>query len=113
MSKITIGISVSLIIVGAIIYTTIYFYRYYQDKLKAIVSSNDNSVLVSISQGMGAKEIGIMLKEKDLIVDSNAFYIYGRVSGNSGNIKAGEYYISQSKTIPEIYEVLSTIIEKK
>jgi UPF0755 protein len=71
------------------------------------VSEDDaEQVQFSVQKGDGSKDIALNLEKENLIKWAPAFRIYIMAKGITGQLKAGEYLLSPSMTIPEIADKL-------
>jgi UPF0755 protein len=71
------------------------------------VSEGDaGQVQFSVQKGDGSRDIALNLEKQHLIKWAPAFRIYILAKGITGQLKAGEYLLSPSMTIPEIAEKL-------
>ena len=62
---------------------------------------------VVVEDGMGPKEIGIMLESRGLIKDGTLFYLQNILSKYKGDLKAGTYTLNTSMTTEEMMAVIS------
>ncbi|MCA9381970.1 endolytic transglycosylase MltG [Candidatus Dojkabacteria bacterium] len=105
-------VSVAIIVILILIVAVPGFlYLNYQQRLQSVDPYSNTKVYFKIEQGMSAKEVAQLLKEKDLISDEATFYIYGRISNKSGDIQAGDFELSKDKSIPEIYDALQKPVD--
>ena len=65
-------------------------------------------VVVTIEDGMDAKEIGELLKEKKLIRDENLFFFQLNLSAYADEIIPGTYTLNTSLTAKEMIIIMST-----
>ena len=65
-------------------------------------------VIVTIEDGMDAKEIGELLKEKKLIRDENLFFFQLNLSAYADEIIPGTYTLNTSLTAKEMMIIMST-----
>ncbi len=65
-------------------------------------------VIVTIEDGMDAKEIGELLKEKKLIRDENLFFFQLNLSAYADEIIPGTYTLNTSLTAKEMIIIMST-----
>lgn len=91
-----------LIGVGAIVGAR----RYYTDNLKP-VSASTELVEVTIPTGYTLPQISDLLKEKQLIRNSQVFGQYVRNNGAAEDIKAGTYELSPSNSVQEIVAIIT------
>lgn len=71
------------------------------------VSEGDaEQVQFSVQKGDGSKDIALNLEKENLIKWAPVFRIYILAKGITGQLKAGEYLLSPSMTIPEIADKL-------
>ena len=85
--------------------TIIVLFIAYNRNLKAVDSSDTSIITVEIPKGSSSKDIGKILKEKDLIRSSTFFNIYVKLF-KPGEMKAGRHELSRSMTFKEILEEL-------
>ncbi len=81
------------------------FFLWWTNALKPVSSSAEPKSFV-VPHGLGASEIGKKLAQEGFIKSPLAFKIYLQVKGKSASVKAGEYYLSSSQTLPEIIKRL-------
>ena len=65
------------------------------------------NVEVTIEQGMNAKEIGKLLKQKGLVRDADLFVIQYKLSAYSGELVAGTYTLNTSQTAKEMMIIMA------
>jgi len=78
------------------------FYNY---SISPVDKKSNEEIEVVIPSGTSTKEIGVILKEKDLIHSKNIFRIYCYIYKIDG-LKAGTYTLKKSMKLEEIVEVL-------
>ncbi len=88
-----------ILIAGFLIWQGIYY---------PIEPGSDETVIFLVKKGEGAKEIAIHLKEQGLIRYSSFFGVYALFEGKAEELKAGEYELSPSMTVPEIVDKLAS-----
>ncbi|MBI2025066.1 MAG: endolytic transglycosylase MltG [Candidatus Harrisonbacteria bacterium] len=71
------------------------------------ISVESERVLININRGMGLDEIGRELSKANLVRSKTIFVIYGVLSGNSKNLKAGGYILNNNMSMPAIVSVLT------
>ncbi len=81
-------------------------YRVFTEKAVSLPDEGKDKV-VSVTSGMGAKELGELLKKKGLIRDANLFVLQLRLSAYADKIKEGTYTLSTSMTAQEMIQVMS------
>lgn len=86
--------------VGAVAFS---FYRF----LSVPASTEGPEQIVLVSRG-SLHAISKMLEEKGLISSSRWFVIYGRLTGQSTSVRAGEYRLSSTMTPPQILGVITS-----
>ncbi len=59
-------------------------------------------LIIEIPRGLGAREIVGLLKQKNVIRDSNVAFAYILYSGTRNKLQAGEYSFEYLETIPEV-----------
>lgn len=69
-------------------------------------SDSGQAVEITVPEGAGAEDVGVQLKEKELIKNAKFFSLYLRYEGQSGLLKTGKYYLRQGMTMEEIARVL-------
>lgn len=62
---------------------------------------------ITIAEGSSVSNIASSLKSRLLIKNEFIFKVYLKLSGNSGNLKAGTFNVSSAMSIPEIVALLS------
>ncbi len=77
----------------------------YNHNLTAVDKKDKAKIEVVIPSGASVKQIGNILKEKDLIHNANFFYFYCKVY-EVGNMKATTYELSKSMSLKEIIDSL-------
>ena len=82
-----------------------YGYRVFAEEPVDAAPGLDMDVVVE--DGMGPKEIGIMLESRGLIKDGTLFYLQNILSKYKGDLKAGTYTLNTSMTTEEIMAVIS------
>jgi UPF0755 protein len=76
-------------------------------RASAPVSGDLKEVSVVIPRGRSAGEIGQILYDEGLVKNPLAFKFYIQLTGNSGNLQAGEFLLSPSYNLAEILEALT------
>lgn len=82
-----------------------YGYRVFAEEPVDAAPGLDMDVVVE--DGMGPKEIGIMLESRGLIKDGTLFYLQNILSKYKGDLKAGTYTLNTSMTTEEMMAVIS------
>lgn len=85
--------------------TIIVLFITYKRNLKPVDSSDNTPITVEIPTGAVSKDIGKILKDKDLIRSSTFFNIYVKLF-KPGNMKAGVYTLTRSMSLTEIIDTL-------
>lgn len=62
---------------------------------------------IVIEEGMGPKEIGVLLESKGLIRDGTLFYLQNILSKYKDDLKSGTYVLNSSMTTEEMMAVIS------
>lgn len=101
MKKINIIITISIIVL-IIFISTVGFYIYQKSPVDK--NSNDN-IEVVIPAGSSTKQISKILKEKDLIKNSDFFVIYLKIN-KKNTLKATTYSLKKSMSLDEIVDIL-------
>ena len=65
-------------------------------------SKGTGSVTVTIPQGAGVRQIGLLLAEKKLLTNDLRYLVYVRLSGLGSRLKAGEYSFPYGLTPSEV-----------
>jgi UPF0755 protein len=71
-----------------------------------VSEGNAEQVQFSVQKGDGSKDIALNLEKENLIKWAPIFRIYILTKGITGQLKAGEYLLSPSMTVPEIADKL-------
>ena len=82
-----------------------YGYRVFAEEPMSAAPGWDMDIVVE--DGMGPKEIGIMLESRGLIKDGTLFYLQNILSKYKGDLKAGTYTLNTSMTTEEMMAVIS------
>ena len=82
-----------------------YGYRVFAEEPVDAAPGMDMDVVVE--DGMGPKEIGIMLESRGLIKDGTLFYLQNILSKYKDDLKAGTYTLNTSMTTEEMMAVIS------
>ncbi len=82
-----------------------FFYVYHQIETPLAIKGEEREV--SITEGLGVKAIGRQLESEGLICCANYFNFYIYLN-NVKNLKAGDYSLSPSMSIPEIVDTLAS-----
>ena len=82
-----------------------YGYRVFAEEPVDAAPGLDMDVVVE--DGMGPKEIGIMLESRGLIKDGTLFYLQNILSKYKDDLKAGTYTLNTSMTTEEMMAVIS------
>ncbi len=61
-------------------------------------------LIIEIPRGLGARDIVGLLKEKNVIRNSNVAFVYILFSGTRNKLQAGEYSFDRPQTIPEVVD---------
>ena len=97
--------NVALIIVALVFVTVLILGIKFRINMKPVDSKDNTPIEVVIPQDSSVKQIGNILKEKDLIRSSTFFNIYVKLF-HVNNMKATTYYLSKSMSFKEIIETL-------
>lgn len=73
---------------------------------KPLDANNENLITVTIPSGSSTSSIGIILEESGVIKDADGFKFYSRIKKYDGKLKAGEYSLSPSMDLEEIFAVI-------
>jgi UPF0755 protein len=80
----------------------------YQKFLAKGASSDSTGVIYEVEKGKPFRAIANELKDKGLIENSEAFRIYGRLSGHAERVKAGEYLLNATMNPVVIMNILTS-----
>lgn len=69
------------------------------------IGGNANGVFIEVAQGDALREIARLLKDKGIVSNENAFYVYAK--GKAANFKFGGHVFNTSMSYAEICEQLS------
>jgi len=68
-------------------------------------------LIIEIPRGLGARDIVGLLKEKNVIRNSNVAFAYILLSGTRNKLQAGEYSFDRPQTIPEaIHKIANGLV---
>ena len=87
--------------------TTSYDFGYRMFTEPAMEASPGEDVLVQIKDGMSARKIGQMLKEKNLVRNANLFALQLTLSAYSDELKPGVYTLNTSMTPKEMIALIA------
>ncbi|MDW7667545.1 MAG: endolytic transglycosylase MltG [Bacillota bacterium] len=82
-----------------------YGFYFYNDNLTAV--DEGNTKVINIEQGSSSDDIGAILLENNLIKNLTVYKIYLRQSSLGSQLKAGDYEISDSLSLPEIVDLIT------
>lgn len=88
-----------------------YGYRVFAEEPISVAPGLDMDIVVE--EGMGPKEIGVLLENKGLIKDGTLFYLQNILSKYKGDLKAGTYTLNTSMTTEEMMAVISGEVTKE
>ena len=88
-----------------------YGYRVFAEEPMSAAPGLDMDIVVE--DGMGPKEIGVLLESKGLIKDGTLFYLQNILSKYKGDLKAGTYTLNTSMTTEEMMAVISGEVTKE
>ena len=94
------------IIVWILVLILLFSYLNYKSSINKPFKEGDDVVFV-IEKGEGVKAISGDLRTKDLIISSDYFEIYVRLSKLDSKMQAGEYLLNPSMSIKDIAHKLS------
>ena len=77
----------------------------YNYNLTPVDKNDDTKIEILIAPGTSVKQIGKLLEDKDLIKNSNFFYMYCKIY-KVNDMKATTYQLSRNMSLEEIIEVL-------
>jgi UPF0755 protein len=79
-------------------------YNFYNENLTAV--DEGKTKLITIEPGSSSDEIGAVLLENNLIKNLTVYKLYLRQTSIGSQLKAGDYEISDSLSLPEIIDLL-------
>lgn len=94
--KILVIVSVFLAVISAAL---VYWYN---SNLRPVDSSNNDLVVVTVSEGMNEAQFAAMLEEKSLIRSAFSYEIFARLHGKTGKMQAGAYKLAKSMDVEAI-----------
>ena len=97
------GIKTKTYIMGAILFLFLAWEIFVPQSLRSVPES-----VVTITKGMGYKDISLELKEQGIFKNTLAFNVYVVVSGNYGRLQSGSYNLSPSMSLFAIVEKFSS-----
>ncbi|MGM9987657.1 MAG: endolytic transglycosylase MltG [Bacillaceae bacterium] len=100
-------VTVTLIVVAAILAVGIAVYFYISSSLKPIDKTDKTKIKVTIPLGSTASSMGAILEEKGLIKNDKVFRYYIKFKNESG-FQAGDYQLSKSMDLKEIIKTLKS-----
>lgn len=81
-------------------------YRYFQNELKPMAESNEETIEIVVPMGSSRDQIGTILEDNELIKSSLIFKIYTKMK-DENNFQAGTYQMSQSMALEDIISYLN------
>ncbi|WP_283588583.1 endolytic transglycosylase MltG [Limosilactobacillus viscerum] len=90
-----------LLIVALLVVAGLTIHQYFNYALQPVSPNNRASVTVTIPKGATDDEVGAILKKKRLVRSSYVFSYYLQTHKTSG-IKAGQFTLDRSLTVPQI-----------
>lgn len=103
--KVAVAVFVIVIVYKGAVMAYDYGYRVFQEPPVAEKPGTD--VVVEITVGKSALQIGEILAAKGLIRDARLFYVQNLLSHYKDKLRAGTYTLNTSMTIEEMMEVMS------
>ncbi len=80
-------------------------FAYYKHELATPVTGSNDHKVIEIVPGQSFNAITKVLMTQGVLDSPHLMKIYGRLSGLSGQLKAGEYKLDGALTIPEIVDI--------
>lgn len=71
-------------------------------------SANTEETIITIKKGDNSKKIAETLQSKNLILDTGAFKMYGKLNNLDKDIKVGRFGVNQAQNIGQIYSVITS-----
>src|SRR5213594_4056696 len=93
MSKFLMFLLALILLVGGL--------RYVRRELQ-VLGTPAEGLIIEIPHGLGARDIVGLMKDKNVIRNSNVAFAYILFSGNRNKLQAGEYSFDRPQTIPEV-----------
>lgn len=81
---------------------------WYKTNLLPVNSTSQEVVRINITEGMTASNIAELLEERQIIRSQHAFLLYVKQHGAHQGFKTGAYTVSQSMSVAEIIERLTS-----
>ena len=97
---------VFVVVLGLLGYGGSQAYGYWNYQVYTPVASSSQPVPFKVTQGEGATEIADDLQGKGLIRSSDVFNWYLKISGQRGDLQAGDFVLNKNMSIPQIVEAL-------
>jgi len=113
--KVAFSIMIALIVVigGIKVCTVGYDFGYRVFTEPAVSKAPGRDVLVQVTDGMSAKELGQLLEDKGLVNDGTLFYIQLKLSAYAKKITPGVYTLNTSMTAKDMMVVMAENYGKK
>ncbi|MCF8009787.1 MAG: endolytic transglycosylase MltG [Clostridiales bacterium] len=81
-------------------------YVYFYSVFSAVQPGVEKRVKVTVPEGSDSHHIASILKDKGLIKNKTVFVYYSKFTGSASRLKAGEYDLSPSRSLPAIIDSL-------
>lgn len=85
-----------LLAIGAVFY----------GQLAPLDPENEEEALFVVENGATLAQIARNLEEQNLVKNGNTFSLYARLTGNTAKLKAGQYLLKPSLSIPQLMDIL-------
>jgi UPF0755 protein len=79
----------------------------YIRQLQPMVPGEKKQIAVTIPESSNARQIAVLLEQKKLVRSQSAFLTYARRKHLDGQLKAGNYRLSRSQSVPEIVQIIA------
>ena len=96
-----------VLILGSIVMVVVACVAYWYTTSLKSVGGPDETVIVTVEQGMNEAQIAAVLHNKGLIRSVIAYELYARISGNVGRMQAGGYKLTRQMSVQDIVNTFS------
>jgi len=113
------GVKSLLIILGAVVVLIAAVFVFFKAQVGAVSKTSEDEIRIEVPAGMTTKGVAVLLKENNLIKNSNVFYLtvrfpvlmkiyFPKDSDFRFVLKSGIYYVKNSMNVAEIQRLLSS-----
>ena len=105
IAKIAVTVLVLMFIYKGAVWAYDFGYCIFEDK--PVAEAPGREVTVSITEGMGAKEIGQVLETKGLVEDATIFYLQNLLSATKDELQPGMYTLNTSMSAKQMMDIMA------